>query len=202
MANRNRCYQYKDSMKMTDPQKNALLKVARETIAAAISEKRVAKPATDDDDLKKEQGCFVTIKNGQRLRGCIGQFIADKPLIEMVSEMAVLASTRDSRFFDSPITEDELDELDIEISVLSELKKTDDPLSLRLGIDGIYIVKGYASGCFLPQVATETGWSKEEFLSNCCEHKAGIRADAWKKKDVEVYLFTCDVFGKPMRDIK
>jgi AMMECR1 domain-containing protein len=51
-------------------------------------------------------------------------------------------------------------------------------------------------------VATETGWSKEEFLSNCCEHKAGIRADAWKKKDVEVYLFTCDVFGKPMRDIK
>ena len=187
---------------MTDPQKNILLKVASDNITAAIARKRIAKPATDDADLKKEQGCFVTIKNRQNLRGCIGQFIAEKPLIEMVAEMAISAATRDSRFFDNPITEDELGKLDIEISVLSELKQTADPLSLRLGIDGIYIVKGYASGCFLPQVAAETGWSKEEFLSHCCEHKAGIRPDAWKKKDTEVYLFTCDVFGKPLRDIK
>lgn len=187
---------------MTDSQKNILLQVAREAITAAVGKKKIARPTTDDDDLKKEQGCFVTIKNHQNLRGCIGQFIADKPLIQMVAEMAVSASTRDTRFSDRPITSNELDELDIEISVLSELKKTNDPLSLRLGIDGIYIIKGYASGCFLPQVAEETGWSREEFLSYCCEHKAGLRPDAWKRKDVEVYLFTCDVFGKPLRDIK
>lgn len=187
---------------MTDQQKNILLRVAADNIAAAVGRRKIAKPTTDDANLKKQQGCFVTIKNGQHLRGCIGQFIADKSLIEMVAEMAVSAAKRDPRFLDNPITEDELGELDIEISVLSELKKTDNPLNLRLGIDGIYIVKGYSSGCFLPQVATETGWNKEEFLSYCCEHKAGLRPDAWKNKNVEVYLFTCDVFGKSFSDIK
>jgi uncharacterized protein (TIGR00296 family) len=92
-----------------------------------------------------------------------------------------------------PITPKELNDLDIEISVLSPLKKTDNPLNLRLGIDGIYIKKGFASGCFLPQVATETGWNKEEFLSYCCSHKAGLKPDAWKDKNTEVYLFTADI---------
>jgi uncharacterized protein (TIGR00296 family) len=107
--------------------------------------------------------------------------------------MAVASSTGDSRFFGQPITQGEVKDLEIEISVLSPLKKTTDPLSLRLGIDGIYIKKGYASGCFLPQVATETGWSKEEFLSSCCSHKAGLKADAWKDKNTEVYLFTAEI---------
>jgi len=81
------------------------------------------------------------------------------------------------------------------------LKRTDNPLSLRLGIDGIYIKKGYASGCFLPQVATETGWDKEEFLSYCCAHKAGLTPDAWRDPETEVYLFTAEVFGADFKDI-
>jgi uncharacterized protein (TIGR00296 family) len=93
------------------------------------------------------------------------------------------------------LTVDELNQLGIEISVLSPLERTDDPLSLRPGTDGIYIKKGFASGCFLPQVATEAGWSKEEFLSYCCAHKAGLSSDAWKDPDTEVYLFTAEVFG-------
>ena len=122
-------------------------------------------------------------------------FVSDKPLIETVSEMAVAAS-KDSRFFDNPVTAEEIDQLDIEISVLSPLKKTDDPLSLRLGVDGIYIKNGYASGCFLPQVATETGWTKEEFLSQCCQGKANLSADAWKDADTDVYLFSAEIIGE------
>jgi len=115
--------------------------------------------------------------------------------------MAKASATGDPRFFANPITPGELKELDIEISVLSPLQRTDDPMSLRLGVDGIYIKRGRASGCFLPQVATETGWSKEEFLSYCCAHKAGLAADAWKEPGTQVYLFTADVFGVEFKDI-
>ena len=176
-------------------QKKMLLKVAKETVAAAVSGKPFHEPVTDDPELLVEQGCFVTLKNDEQLRGCIGQFEGDRPLIEMVSQMAVSSCRHDYRFSNDPITVAELPELDIEISVLSPMVKTDDPLSLRTGVDGIYITDGRRSGCFLPQVATETGWTAEEFLSYCCGHKAGLAADAWSDPDVEVYLFTADVFG-------
>jgi AmmeMemoRadiSam system protein A len=119
----------------------------------------------------------------------------------MVVEMAQASATGDPRFLDDPITPDELPNLDIEISVLSPLKKTTDPLSLRLGVDGIYIKRGLYSGCFLPQVAEETGWTKEEFLSYCCSHKAGLPADAWKDPKTDVFLFTAEVFGSAFKDI-
>ncbi len=186
---------------MNEVQKKALLKVARDTVEAAIKKLPAEKPHSDDPELTALCGCFVTLKNGDRLRGCIGQFTSDVPLIELVAEMARASSTGDSRFFADPITLGELTNLDIEISVLSPLKPTDDPLSLRLGLDGIYIKRGRASGCFLPQVATETGWSKEEFLSYCCSHKAGLPPDAWKDAGTEVYSFTADVFGAAFRDI-
>jgi AmmeMemoRadiSam system protein A len=186
---------------MNDAQKHALLKVARDTIDAAITRKRLPQVEADDPELASHCGCFVTLKNGEQLRGCIGVFVADRPLVNMVIEMAKASATGDPRFLDDPITAAELPQLDIEISVLSPLKKTDDPLSLRLGVDGIYIKRGYLSGCFLPQVATETGWSKEEFLSYCCSHKAGLPADAWKDPKTDVFLFTAEVFGSPFKDI-
>jgi AmmeMemoRadiSam system protein A len=186
---------------MNDEQKKMLLKVARDSVEAVIRRQKIAKPESDDPELNATCGCFVTLKNHDRLRGCIGQFISDKPLIESIAEMAKASATGDPRFFSDPITADELGKLDVEISVLSPLKRTDDPLSLKLGVDGIYIKKGRASGCFLPQVATETGWSKEEFLSYCCAHKAGLAADAWKDPQTEVYLFTAEVFGADFKDI-
>jgi AmmeMemoRadiSam system protein A len=186
---------------MNDQQKQTLLKVARDAVDAVIRQQKVAQPESDDPQLNAPCGCFVTLKNRDRLRGCIGRFISDSPLIELVAEMAKASATGDPRFFADPITANELEKLDIEISVLSPLKRTDDPLSLKLGVDGIYIKKGHASGCFLPQVATETGWSKEEFLSYCCAHKAGLAADAWKDPKAEVYLFTAEVFGADFKDI-
>jgi len=186
---------------MNDAQKQTLLKVARDTVEAVINRRPPPTAESDDPQLNAPCGCFVTLKNHGRLRGCIGQFISESPLIELIAEMAKASATGDPRFFADPVTADELEQLDVEISVLSPLQRTDDPLSLRLGIDGIYIKKGRASGCFLPQVATETGWSKEEFLSYCCAHKAGLSADAWKDPDTEVYLFTADVFGSPFKDV-
>jgi AmmeMemoRadiSam system protein A len=178
---------------MTEEQKKILLRVAREAVKSAVSGKSRVKNSTDKPELNAHCGCFVTLKNRAELRGCIGQFISDRPLLELVGDMAVSAATGDPRFLANPITPKEVNDLDIEISVLSPLKKTDNPLNLRLGIDGIYIKKGYASGCFLPQVATETGWSVEEFLSYCCAHKAGMKPDAWKDKNTDVYLFTAEI---------
>jgi AmmeMemoRadiSam system protein A len=186
---------------MNDEQKQTLLKVACDTVEAVIRQQKTTKSESDDPELNAPCGCFVTLKNRDRLRGCIGQFISDKPLIELVAEMAKASATGDPRFLADPITARELEKLDVEISVLSPLKRTDDSLSLRLGVDGIYIKKGRASGCFLPQVAPETGWTKEEFLSNCCAHKAGLAPDAWKDPETEVYLFTAEVFGADFKDI-
>ncbi|MDO8303897.1 MAG: AmmeMemoRadiSam system protein A [Sedimentisphaerales bacterium] len=180
---------------MTETQKNLLLNVARDSVTAAVKGTSVEIPKANDPELLAHCGCFVTLKNGHELRGCIGNFVSDKPLIELVHDMAVAAATEDSRFSHNPITVHELHKLDIEISVLSPLKKTDDPLSLRLGIDGIYITRGRTSGCLLPQVATETGWTKEQFLSYCCDQKAGLPPNAWKDKNTNVYLFSADVFG-------
>jgi AmmeMemoRadiSam system protein A len=187
---------------MNESQKQILLRVAKQTIEAAVNRKehpRVEK--TDEPELLAECGCFVTLKNGEDLRGCIGNFTADKPLIEMVREMAVASARRDPRFTHNPIRPAELPKLEIEISVLSPMEKTSEPLSLELGKHGIFITDGYRNGCFLPQVATETGWTKEEFLNSCCTHKAGLPEYAWENPDVEVYLFTADVFGAHWNEI-
>jgi AmmeMemoRadiSam system protein A len=186
---------------MNEAQKEILLKTARGTVDAVITNKPVPKPQSDDPELNVNCGCFVTLKNRGQLRGCIGQFTSEVPLIELVVEMAKASATSDPRFFSDPIRPEELGQLDVEISVLSPLKRTDDPLSLQLGVDGIYIKSGCASGCFLPQVATETGWCKEEFLSYCCAHKAGLPADAWKDPNTEVYLFTADIFSAEFKNI-
>ncbi len=186
---------------MNDSQRHALLKVAKDTVTAAVSHKPPPKVEADDPELTAHCGCFVTLKNHDQLRGCIGQFTSEKPLVELIIDMAKASATSDPRFLNDPITSNELPALDIEISVLSPLEKTTDPLSLRLGVDGIYIKKGYLSGCFLPQVATETGWTKEQFLSYCCSHKAGLPPDAWKDPKTEVYLFNAEVFGSPFEEI-
>ncbi|HSV27749.1 MAG TPA: AmmeMemoRadiSam system protein A [Sedimentisphaerales bacterium] len=186
---------------MDEEQREILLKTAKEAVVAAIAGGRPTQPFSENAELNNHCGCFVTIKQGARLRGCLGQFESRKPLISLVSEMAASSATQDPRFISSPIRIDELSSLEMEISVLSPLKLTDDPLSLRLGVDGIYIRKGYASGCLLPQVAAETGWSKEEFLSYCCQYKAGLARDAWKQPDTQVFLFTAEVFGAYFKDI-
>ncbi len=188
---------------MNREQRQIVLRIAKRAVEAAVGGTSGPPDDTpaDDSALNAHCGCFVTLKNRGRLRGCIGRFTSDQPLIQLVAEMAKASATEDPRFLADPIAPRELNELDVEVSVLSPLKRTDDPLSLRLGIDGIYIVSGCASGCFLPQVATETGWTAEQFLSYCCSHKAGLAADAWKDPKTQVFLFTAEVFGAAFKDL-
>lgn len=181
---------------MKEKNKQILLNIAHTSIRSAVAGASATPFECPDEELESLCGCFVTLKNAGDLRGCIGQFVSEKPLHQLICEMAAASATNDSRFFSNPITADELDEIDIELSILSPLERTDDPGSLRLGIDGIYIVSGGRTGCFLPQVATETGWDSEQFLSYCCTHKAGLEPDAWKDPETEVYLFTAEIFGK------
>ena len=184
------------SPNMDEKDKKALLYIARNSIESAIAntpneqtEIEITSPA-----LEEKSGAFVTLKTHGKLRGCIGRMISDIPLHKLVSEMAVSAATDDSRF--NQIQPSELKNLDIDISVLSPLQEIDDPLAFELGRHGIYIKKHSRNGCFLPQVATDTGWSKEEFLSQCCSMKAGLPSDAWKKKDIEVYIFTSEIISE------
>jgi len=173
-----------------------LLEIARQVVEAAVKGEPIPKFKETHPDLQGHQGAFVTLKNHGRLRGCIGCFTADKPLYEVVRDMAMASAVQDPRFTYDRIMPYELEDIDIEISVLSPLEKTDDPLSIELGKHGIYIRQGMRTGCFLPQVATETGWTKEQFLSQCCAGKAGLSPDAWKDPNTEVYTFTAHVFGE------
>ena len=172
-----------------------LLEIARAAAeAAAKGEPKPDAVTSEAPELQQHLGAFVTLHSHGRLRGCIGRFLPNEPVWQVVDQMARSAATEDTRF--QPVSEDELAGIDIEISVLSSLAKTDDPMSLELGVHGIYIKNGFQSGTFLPQVATECNMTKEEFLSTCCAHKAGLAPDAWKYPETEVYLYTAQIFGE------
>ena len=183
-------------MAISEQERAELLRLARESVKAAVTGSAPPVATNKEGVLGERRGCFVTLTNHGRLRGCIGTFHPDRPLAELVVRMATEAA-RDPRFiYLDPVTPDELDELTVQVSVLSELQPIDDPLDIELGVHGIYVVRGPAAGCFLPEVATETGWSKEEFLSNCCAGKAGMSPDAWRDGSAKVYVFTTEKFSE------
>ena len=174
-----------NSSMYTPEQERRISSIARSAIVSSLRGKHFDPGAAENEPYFAEpRGCFVTLNHQSgKLRGCIGTFEADAPLLHNVVRMAE-ASTRDPRFVDDPVTTDELEDLRIEVSILTPLTPIDDPTEMRLGIDGIYITGkrfgARVSGCFLPQVATEQGWDVPTTLSMCCAHKMGLPADAWK----------------------
>jgi uncharacterized protein len=183
-----------------DPERRAqLLRLARDTIGARLAGSPLPPLPEIETEAAGFGGAFVTLHKAGRLRGCIGRFNPDTNLAETIQQMA-LAAMDDPRFRDLPIAQGELPQIDIEVSILSPMRRTDNPLSLELGVHGIYVRQGIRSGCFLPQVATEQHWSREEFLSRCCAGKAGLPPDAWKDPRTEVHLFSAEVFGEKERD--
>ena len=179
---------------LNENQQKELLKIARQTIQTYVSTGKKPDFNITDQTLNEESGAFVTIYKKGQLRGCIGNIIGYQPLWETVRDMAIESSTGDPRF--SAVTEKELGDIDIEISVLSKPKRIKSIDEIILGKHGVIVRRGSNSGVFLPQVATETGWSKEEFLSYLCSHKADLSADAWKSKDTEIHIFSAQVFGE------
>lgn len=177
--------------------KARLLAEARSAIRDALLG-RGATPAEGDSSEQwpalERRGVFVTLRKAGRLRGCIGTFQPEDDMPILVRRMAV-ASSRDPRFLAAPLSVSELPEVRIEISVLSPLVRTSDPLALVPGVHGVYIRRGEAVGCFLPQVATDNEWDARTFLAACCKQKAGLGADAWNEPGTDVSLFTVEKFG-------
>jgi len=183
----------KVDFQLTDTEMEILLDIARKTLEEHCRHNLKYKVETADlsTTLHTNCGAFVTLHKNGKLRGCIGRMIGNLPLYQMVQEMTISAASHDRRFM--PVEMHELPEIDIEISVLSPMKKIDDIAELELGKHGIYIEEGFHTGVFLPQVATETGWSKEEFLGHCARDKAGLDWDGWKTANL--YIFTATVFS-------
>jgi AmmeMemoRadiSam system protein A len=177
---------------LTKKEQRDLLKIARETITAYVGKGEIPAVETASKGLNLESGCFVTIKQHDQLRGCIGNFVSDQPLYRLVQEMAVSAATRDPRFY--PMKQQDLADFELEISVLSPLKRISSPDEIRVGTHGIYLVKNSSRGVLLPQVATEYGWDRETFLRHTCL-KAGLPENAWQK-ECEIYTFSALVFGE------
>lgn len=172
---------------LSDKEKIQLLELARKAIETKLATGKTLSPDISDFDanLNIQCGAFVTLHENSALRGCIGRFEPNISLWKVVIEMAEAAAFEDYRFV--PLTIEELSKINVEISVLTPLKKVESIHQILLGRDGIYIKKGLRSGTFLPQVAVETGWSLDEFLGHCAEDKAGIGYDGWKTADLYTY---------------
>lgn len=182
------------SLKESD--KEQLLQMARHSIDSYLRTGILPHPGVKDlpSDLKESAGAFVTLWKDSQLRGCIGSFLSQKPLYQIIQEMAVAAATNDTRF--EPVTPEEMEEISIEISVLTPLRRIHSISEFKLGRDGIYMINGHQSGTFLPQVSKETQWNAEEFLGHCARDKAHIGWEGWKDKNTELYTYQALVFGE------
>lgn len=175
-------------------EKKMLLNLARTTVEKYVTSRRMPEVDTSSftPAMKMKAGAFVTLKKNGELRGCIGKFTSDQPLYEVIRQMAVASATEDTRFL--PVSPQEFRNIEVEISVLSPMKRVHSAMEVIPGRHGIYMKKGYQSGTFLPQVATETGWTREEFLGHCARDKAGISWDGWKT--AELYTYEACVFSE------
>jgi len=180
-----------------DVRKKMLVYVRKAITEYVVNGKRLK--IEDKEPIWDEKvGLFVTLKKNEDLRGCIGFIEGVATLRETLVEMAISASTKDPRF--ESVTKDEIDNLSIEISVLSPLYLVKDIDEIKVGRDGLIIKRGFYQGLLLPQVATEYNWNREEFLSHTCE-KAGLPRDAWKDKKSEIRRFSATVFSEESEGI-
>jgi uncharacterized protein len=180
-------------MRLSASDRETLLKVARSSIVTHLKDQSLALSQDISPALCELRGVFVTLHRQGRLRGCIGYLEPVKPLIAAVQEMAAAAAFHDPRF--PPLREEELADLDIEISVLSPMRPIANPEEIEVGKHGLYLERAQARGLLLPQVATECKWDRITFLEQtCC--KAGLPPSAWKEADAHIYVFSAEIFSE------
>jgi AmmeMemoRadiSam system protein A len=177
-------------LNLSEEDKKQLKELARNTIEEVLFGKR-KEQFHGSEILKEKRGAFVTLKKKGELKGCIGYIRGVQPLFETIKEMAIQAAFHDPRF--TPLKKSEWKDIDVEISVLTPMKKIKNVEEVKVGIHGLYIEKGHNSGLLLPQVATENNWDRDTFLDYTC-WKAGLPKDAWKLPDTIIYIFSADVF--------
>ncbi|HEY6838862.1 MAG TPA: AmmeMemoRadiSam system protein A [Geobacteraceae bacterium] len=176
---------------LTSAEKEELIEIAREAVVTYINSGCILPREASSTGLTGKRGCFVCIKIDGVLRGCIGNFVSDKPLVQLVQEMAVAAATKDPRFY--PMKKDDLAKFDLEISVLSPLQKVESVEEITVGVHGIYLEKNFSRGVLLPQVAVEQGWDRDTFLAQT-SMKAGLGKDDWRE-GADIYTFSAEVFS-------
>ena len=183
-------------MELSPQQQSQLLDLARATIRASLGEPSAASVDGFDPQCRVAACCFVTLHTigEHRLRGCIGQLTSAEPLTETVADMA-RSVLRDPRFASNRVTLDELAELEIELTILSPLEPAGSVMDFDLLNDGIYLQCQGETGCFLPQVARETGWDKVSLLNRLCSEKMGLPPDAWRDPKARLERFRTFIVG-------
>ncbi len=177
----------------TKEEKIELLKVARRTIETYLESGAKPNAESNNPKFQEKRGVFVTLHKNHDLRGCIGHPLPVMPLYLAVIENAISSATEDPRF--SSVKATELNNIDIEISILTVPQEIANPRDVIIGKDGIIISKGYFRGLLLPQVPVEQGWDLDEYLSYGCR-KAGLPPDEWRKGGVKIETFQAVVFGE------
>ena len=177
---------------LADDEKRERLRIARATLREHGYSGRIPPGKPHREALCAPAGVFVSLHEGETLRGCIGTIEAEKPLYRIIQEMAVAAATRDPRF--APVEEGELDDLTIEISVLGVRREVRGPDEIVIGVDGLWISHGERRGLLLPQVAVQASWDAVTFLTRTC-HKAGLPPEAWRDPEATVTAFQAQVFS-------
>lgn len=171
-----------------------LIATAREAIASRL-EGRSSRWPVAGASLSAELGAFVTLRMGKGpgapLRGCIGRMDAKESLVRTIRQMAVSAAFEDPRF--PPIERPEFPHVAIEITVLTPMRQIGSVAEIEVGRHGVYMSKGWHNAVFLPQVAAEQGWARDELLVNLC-YKAGLPASSWKSSDTKFQVFEGRIF--------
>jgi AmmeMemoRadiSam system protein A len=183
----------KEPFVLTEEERRILQRAARTAIECQLEGKQLPTYEGCPQSLLQPRGAFVTLHKHGKLRGCIGYVDAIKPLLQTVQEVAIKAAFEDPRF--PPLDREELDQVSLEISVLTPLERVEDPSTIEVGKHGLVIELANRRGLLLPQVATEYGWDEQSFLENVAV-KAGFPPEAWKHPAAKIFKFSAEVFGE------
>jgi len=177
-------------MSFSEKEKDILRNVAKDAIEGVLFGRK-SESSKMTQALKQKAGAFVTLKKHGELRGCIGYTKPILPVHETVRNVAIQSAFNDPRF--PEVEKNEWKDIDIEVSVLTPMKKIKNIDEIQVGVHGLYIEQGLRSGLLLPQVATEYEWDRETFLEFTCL-KAGLQRDAWKSKGINICIFSAEIF--------
>ena len=187
-------------MQITEEEKKILLLAARESIKSVFGGTKPPQiDYTEYPNLKLNMGAFVTLTIEEKLRGCIGYVLGQKALFETICDASRQAAFYDPRFF--PLTSDELDAANIEISILSIPEKINSYKDIVLGVHGLLLDEDNYRAVLLPQVATSNNYTLQQFLSILCE-KAGMMPDTWCNRNLNLKVFTAEIFSEKEKEKK
>jgi AmmeMemoRadiSam system protein A len=178
---------------LTRDSQQQLLRIAHDALAARVRREQAPRPAAPGPH--SCQAAFVTIFCRGELRGCLGRLTSDMPLPALVSHLAQEVADSDPRF--DPVRPEELNEISLEISVLTPEREVQALREIEIGRHGLIIEKGSRRGLLLPQVAAEHGWDRDTFVAQACL-KAGLASDAWRH-GARIFVFEAQVFGESDR---